>query len=82
MTTQPPADPPVTPQSRSGMSRSRIQRIAAVILPLLLLFMLLAQWMEARERGTKLQELQTRIDALQAEIDKARARIDNASPKR
>jgi Tfp pilus assembly protein PilN len=56
--------------------------MAAVALPLLLLFMLFAQWMETREHRSQLQELQTRIDALQSEINKARARIDNASPNR
>jgi hypothetical protein len=82
MTTQPPADPPDPTQLRSGMTRSRVQRMAAVALPLLLLFMLFAQWMEARERRSQLQELQTRIDALQSEINKARARMDIASPNR
>jgi hypothetical protein len=76
MTTQPTAGPSDTTQPRRQTTKTRIQRIALIVVPLLFLFILFAQWMDARERRAQLQELQTRIDHLQVEINKARTRVD------
>lgn len=77
MATEPSAGPSEMKREGNAPIKARVRRIALIIVPLALLFVLFAQWMDARERRAQLHELRTRIDNLQAEINKARARVDN-----
>jgi Tfp pilus assembly protein PilO len=60
--------------------RARIQQFAPLILVMCLAVMMLAQWMDSRERRAKLDELQAKVETLKVEIEKAKAAARDRNP--
>jgi uncharacterized protein YoxC len=59
----------------------RVRRIALIVLPVALLGMAFALWMDTRERRAQLEELRIKLQELQKQIDSTRTRAENLQYK-